>query len=294
VSEAAIGIDLGGSSIKSVAVTVSGEIVCQRSVDFSVERPLEWAGKIGELASELAKSSGLKDPRVGLSAPGLAASNGRSIAHMPGRLQGLERLDWTEFLQSPTPVPVLNDAHAALVGETWIGAGAGCANAFMLTLGTGVGGAAIVDGRLLRGAIGRAGHLGHICLDIDGTPDITGTPGSLELMIGNCSIQERSGGRFRSTHELVDAYRAGDEGAAAIWLRSLRALACSIASLINVLDPELVIIGGGIAAAGDALFGPLRDSVASVEWRAGGHKVRIVPAQLREFAGAIGAARNAF
>src|SRR5207248_10157438 len=140
---------------------------------------------------------------VGVSAPGLAAADRRCISHMPRRLQGLEGLDWTEFLGVGRPVPVLNDAHAALLGECWIGAAQGLQNVAMLTLGTGVGGAAMVDGKLLRGHVGRAGHLGHICLNPYGTPGITGTPGSLENAIGNCTIEERTLGRFRSTHDLV-------------------------------------------------------------------------------------------
>ena len=212
---------------------------------------------------------------------------------MPGRLQGLEGLDWTTFLKSPQPVPVLNDAHAALLGEAWLGAARGFQNVIMLTLGTGVGGAVIVDGRLLRGHIGRAGHLGHVSLDIDGATDVCGTPGSLEVMIGNCTIGERTHGMFQTTHDLVTAHVAGDPEASYFWLRSVRALACAISSFVNVLDPEAVIIGGGIARAGDALFDPLRECVAEIEWRSAGYAVKILPAALGEFAGACGAARNA-
>jgi glucokinase len=212
---------------------------------------------------------------------------------MPSRLRGLEGLDWTELLGVDRTVPVLNDAHAALLGECWIGAARGLQNAVMLTLGTGVGGAAIVDGKLLRGHVGRAGHLGHICLNPYGTPDITGTPGSLEDAIGNCTIQLRSHGAFKSTHDLVAAYLAGDSLATAIWLKSVRELACAIISFINILDPEAIIIGGGIARSGDALFKPLQRYVDEMEWRPTGHSTRILPAQLGEFAGAYGAARNA-
>src|SRR5258706_6666131 len=151
----------------------------------------------------------------------------------------------------------------------------------------------MVDGRLLRGHLGRAGHLGHICLDIDGERDIANTPGSLETMIGNYTVESRSGGRFGTTHELVDAYRRGDTQARRLWEIALDALACGIVSLINILDPEIAIIGGGIAVAGDALFKPLEKKVREIEWTLEGEHVRIVPATLGEFAGAIGAARNA-
>jgi glucokinase len=118
-------------------------------------------------------------------------------------------------------------------------------------------------------------------------------PGALEYWIGNYNIGERSGGKFATTHALIDAYRAGDSVARELWLCSIRALACAIASLINILDPETVIIGGGVAQAADALFEPLRVELTEVEWRPGGHTVQVRPAQLGEWAGAIGAARTA-
>jgi glucokinase len=288
----AIGIDLGGSSVKSVAVTPEGQTLSTANLNFDADAQMDWAEKIRSLVEQFQREHGAPAEAIGLSAPGLAALNGRSIAHMPGRLQGLERLDWTSFLCSPRPVPVLNDGHAALLGEAWLGAARGFENAIMLTLGTGVGGAAIVDGELLRGHIGRAGHLGHICLDIDGPPDVCRLPGSLEVAIGNCTIVERSRGRFNTTHDLVAAHVAGDSEASSIWLRSVRALACAIASFVNILDPEVVIIGGGIAHSGAALFEPLRRFVDEVEWQPGGQRVKILPATLGELAGAYGAARN--
>jgi len=191
------------------------------------------------------------------------------------------------------PVPVLNDAHAALIGESWLGAARSLENVFMLTLGTGVGGAAIVEGKLLRGHIGRGGHLGHISLDPNGSPDVTGMPGSLEDKIGNCTIESRTQGRFKTTHDLVAAYAAGDPDARNIWLKSIQDLACGIGSLINVLDPSTVVIGGGIARSGRDLFEPLQRALDEVEWRPGGQKVKVIPAELGEFAGAYGAACSA-
>src|SRR5207248_3175617 len=104
----------------------------------------------------------------------------------------------------------------------------------------------------------RAGHLGHISLNPEGPADIAGTPGSLEAAIGECTLQERSHGLFKSTHDLVAASEAGNEEARQIWMRSIRALGAGIASLINVADPELIILGGGIAMAGKALLDPLQ------------------------------------
>src|ERR1051325_2080009 len=289
-----IGIDLGGSSVKAVAVTPEGKLLAERNVSFDLHEQLNWARRIQEIIQEMESQQGNPASAIGISAPGLAAADARSIARMPGRLQGLEGLSWTDFLHSPQPIPVLNDAHAALLGEAWLGAARGFKNVLMLTLGRGVGGAAMVDGRLLKGAIGRAGHFGHMSLDIEGPRDVCGMPGSLEVMIGNCTIAQRTNDRFKTTHELVAAHERGDAFATGAWLKSVRALGCAISSLINVLDPEAVIVGGGIARSGAALFKPLEHFVRDTEWNVGATPVKIIPAQLGEFAGACGAAWNGF
>src|SRR5260370_16522202 len=228
--------------------------------------------------------------RVGVAAPGLPARDESSIAFMPGRLPGLEGLNWREWLELDFPVKVFNDAQAALLGEVWLGAAQGASNVALLTLGTGVGGAAMVDGRVLRGHLGRAGHLGHVSLNPEGAPDIVNTPGSLEDAIGEHNLPFRSDGRFSSTRELVAAFRAGAADAAGIWLKSVRALAAAITGFINVLDPELVVIGGGIADADEVLFNPLQAELDRFELRPDGTRVLGVKPPLGRNAGATGAA----
>ncbi len=291
--EYALGIDLGGTNVKALAVTPNGRVLAQTSVPTGDNTKRGWQANVRRAKETLERELNHAPTWIGLAAPGLAATNQRSIAFMPGRLPGLEGLDWKTFFKSSQPVPVLNDAHAALLGEVWRGAARRTRNAILLTLGTGVGGAAMVDGRLLRGHIGRAGHLGHVSLDPAGTLDIARTPGSLEDAIGNCTVSARSGGRFTSTRKLVTASNAGDSDAQKIWQQSVQALAAAIASFINVLDPEVVVLGGGITQAGDALFRPLKKHLNDFEWRPGGKKVRIVPAKLGDRAGAFGAAWNA-
>jgi len=288
-----VGLDLGGSSVKAAVLTPDGTPLGEANRTFEVDRPLHFAETVRDLARELITAQGTGPVAVGMSAPGLPAKDGRSIAYLPNRLPGIEGLEWARFLDVGCDVPLLNDAQAALLGEAWLGAARGRTNVLLFTLGTGVGGAAMVDGRLLRGHVGKAGHLGHVSLDPNGPPDICGTPGSLELAIGNATISERSQGRFPTTHALIQAHENGDPDASRLWLASVRALAAAIASLTNVLDPEIVVVGGGIAAAGDALFDPLRAQVAAMEWRVCGHAVQIVPALLGDKAGAVGAAFNA-
>jgi glucokinase len=113
------------------------------------------------------------------------------------------------------------------------------------------------------------------------------------MMIGNCTIAERTHGLFKTTHDLVAAHVAGDPEASYFWLRSVRALACAIASFVNILDPEAVVIGGGIARSGESLFAPLRECLAEIEWRSAGYEVKVLPATLGEFAGAYGASWSA-
>jgi len=285
-----IGVDLGGTNIKIVVISNDGTVLEYLTCD-TADAEGSWAQTIKHNVDQIQKERGESACHIGLAAPGLAARDGRSIAYMQGRLAGLQGFVWQDFLKSP--VVVLNDAHAALLGEVWQGAAKGYRNAILLTLGTGVGGAVLVDGRLIKGQIGRAGHLGHVTVYSDGSPDIVNTPGSLEQMIGNYNVAERSGGRFTSTRLLVEAHLRGESEATTIWLRSVHHLAAAIASFINAFDPEIVIIGGGIAQAGAALFDPLGKELDRFEWRPLGHQVEVIPAALGEKAGAIGAAYHA-
>ncbi|HEX8523432.1 MAG TPA: ROK family protein [Tepidisphaeraceae bacterium] len=292
----AIGIDIGVTNTKTVCVLESSDKAnAQRILTQSTLTHAEdatWTTGIRDVVNELEAQHG-PTQSIGIAAPGIADPSGTQIAWMQGRLMEVQHLNWTTFLDRAKPVPVLNDAQAALLGEVWKGAAQDQANVIMLTLGTGVGGAAMVDGRLLRGHLGRAGHLGHICLDMQGPADIVNTPGSLEYFVGNYSLRERQACPFASTLELARAYEAGNPQAHKHWSNLIRALACGIASLINVLDPESVVIGGGIATAGKTLFKPLARELDKVEWRPHNNQVRIVPARLGEYAGAYGAAWNA-
>ena len=287
-----IGIDIGGTSVKAACLSPAGDVLARDRWDMQDVADADWPERIADGVAAMEHEQGGPAATVGVSTPGIASPDESGTWWMMGRLEFLMTVDWPALLERDV-APVINDAQAALLGEVRQGTARGVRNAAMLTLGTGVGGAAMVDGHLLRGAVGRAGHLGHICLDPEGELDIVNTPGSLEEAIGNCTIERRTGGRWPSTHALVAAAREGDGEADRIWRTSVRALACGIASIVNVLDPEVIVIGGGIAAAGELLFDPLHAELDRVEWRPHGHRVRIAPAELGEFAGAIGAAANA-
>ena len=289
----AIGIDLGGTRIKGAAFELSsghllGEDTAPTCDGEFVEGLPAFVQEIRGLVDRFEERDSRTCEVIGLSSPGFADATASRIVAMSGRLEGLEGLHWPDALGRP--VAILNDAHAALMGEIWQGAAAGVRDVILLTLGTGVGGAIVADGRLLRGHFGKAGHLGHSSLDLEGKPDICGMPGTLEDLIGNHNVAERTGGRYESTAELVEAVRAGEDSAKEAWERSLRALGVSVASFVNILDPELILIGGGISEAWDQIEGPLKRWMEEFEWRPGGGQVEIRRARLGPMAGAYGAA----
>jgi glucokinase len=283
-----IGIDLGGTRIKGVLLDESGKILQQLYTPTNDSSEQGWKQAIASTVQTLQKDAGKSDFVIGLSAPGLPNELNTCIAHMPGRMQGLEGFVWSDFLNQPAWVA--NDAIAAMAGEARFGVAKGKKNVILLTLGTGVGGAILIDGRIYQGAFQKAGHLGHTTVDSDGENDVTNLPGSLEDAIGNCTIKKRSLGKYDYTHQLLEDYKNGDHFARWLWLTSVRKLAIGIASFTNALSPELVVLGGGITEAGDDLFEPLKTFMALYEWRAGGNKTEIVKAHYGDLSGAIGAA----
>lgn len=288
-----VGVDVGGTYIKLVAVTPDGQVVDRARAPTDTSSPDALPAAIRQVLGVFAQAHG-PATTVGLASPGLVRRDSDRVHWMQGRVDVVEGLDWSDALQASTTVRVINDAQAALLGEVWLGAGRGCDDVVLLTVGTGVGGAILAEGRLLSGSTGRAGHLGHMTVDASGPGDIVGTPGSLEDAIGDCTVARRSGGRFTSTESLVAAHLAGDSEATHIWETSVRCLAAGVASIVNAVDPARVVLGGGIATrAGDALMAPLRRWLDEFEWRPHGASVEVTLAQLGDEAGAIGAARHA-
>ncbi len=288
MSNVVIGIDLGGTRIKAVATDDCGSILHQYYQPTNDGYDTNWKNAISMAIDEIQRKLDADAALFGISAPGLPDTTNSAIAFMPGRLHGLENFDWSEFLKTETFV--LNDAVSALMAEARFGAAKDKKNVVMLTLGTGVGGAILINGKPYQGAFGKAGHIGHMVLDSEGEPDIIGMPGSLEDAIGNCTIEKRTSGKFSSTEQLLTAYRNGDKFAAGVWLTSVRKLAIALATLTNILSPEMIILGGGITEAGEDLFNPLEEYMIKYEWRTGGNRTQIVKAQYGDLSGAVGAA----
>ncbi|MEZ6190971.1 MAG: ROK family protein [Phycisphaerales bacterium] len=282
-----IGIDIGKTNIKLVVLDRAGEVVGRQEIPTPGDARV--VDVIHEMAQPYRQTPG-HDVSLGLSAPGLVGPDTSRVVCLPGGRPAIEGVDWTEELNWHARVPILNDAHAALVAESRIGAARGCRHAVLLTLGTGVGGAVLVNGQPLQGKSGKAGHVGHISIHPDWPVSLLGMPGSLEYAFGDGSVPQRSGGLFPDTRALVEAHEAGDERATSIWRDAVGHLARGVATLANIFDPEVIVIGGGITRAGDALFLPLCQAVAQLEWLPTGQPTPIVPARFGSEAGAIGAA----
>lgn len=281
-----IGIDMGGTRIKGIVMDMQGRIL-DKYLTPTNDQDEAWKEAIYLTVQTLQGRLG-QDVPVGISAPGLPAADHRSIAFMPGRLKGLENFIWGEALN--LKAYVLNDAVAAMLAESRFGAARGRQHAVLITLGTGVGGAILIHGQAYMGLSQKAGHLGHMVVDDAGDPDVTRMPGSLEECIGNCTLEKRSLGRYSETHDLVHDYRKGDHFATWLWLSSVRKLSIGMASIINILSPECIILGGGIAEADEALFAPLHAFLELYEWHPGAQRTEIIKAQFSEYSGAIGAA----
>jgi len=288
MQSSAIGIDLGGTRIKAAALDENGNVLHESYADTNDVDDKTWKQAVLRMVNELQEKLRSPDFVIGISAPGIPNKKNSAIAYMPGRLQGLENFEWSDFLDHTTWV--VNDAIAALVAEARLGIAKDKKNVVLLTLGTGVGGAILIDGKPYQGNFQKAGHIGHMVIGHEGEPDVTGMPGALEDAIGNVTIQKRSLGKFKDTRALLQAYRNGDHVAKLVWLTSVRKLAIGLASVINILSPECVILGGGITEAGVDLFEPLEDFLLQYEWRPGGNRANILKAQFGDMAGAIGAA----
>jgi glucokinase len=274
-----LGIDIGGGSAKVSLVDDDSNVhrtAVVELVDRSDDPGANRAARVEVVARAISRAAAAGTPAatVTVATPGIVDAAHRRIVSLPGKLawaggRGLDVGARTARARTAIDVSVLNDAHAAVLGEARLGAGRGALDIAMLTLGTGVGGGVVLGGRLLEGRNRRAGHLGHISLDPYGAPSVFPTPGSLEWHVGDAYAGARTDGRYASNEAIVAAAR-GEAAGTAAWGRMMRALAVAIASIVNVFDCERVILGGGLVAAGTLLFDPLERELAEVEWRPGG------------------------
>jgi glucokinase len=291
-----IGVDVGGTKILAGVLDRGGH------VDRAGERSTPVASQDELLATLDEAVEELRNDEVAALGFGLpstidqAAGRAVSSVHIP-----LADLDFRERMSERfgLPVAIDNDGNAAAIAEWRVGAGRGSQNMVMLTLGTGIGGGLILDGKPYRGATGAGAELGHIVLEYGGPPCGHGCDGHGHfeaLASGSAANAEaaRLLGEGAVGHDLVARAREGDTTALVAMDEIGRRLGAGIASLINVFEPELVVLGGGFATAGDLLLGPAREVIAVEALRPGRSIVRIVPAELGTRAGLVGAGMIAF
>jgi glucokinase len=294
-----LALDIGGTKLAAGVVDADGSVRSFLVVPSEPERgPDATLGRLFDLARRAAEASDVDwadVQAVGIGCGGpLDAERGVLLAppHLPGwRDVPVGALAEREFGR---PVTLENDATAAAAGEHRWGAGAGTRNMVYLTISTGVGGGAVIDGRLYRGARGNGGELGHVTVDWRGRPCRgCGRRGCLEAYVSGTSIAERArelGLDLATAEEVASAAAAGDEGASRVWDETVEALACGLTSIVNLFEPELVVVGGGVSRSGEQLLGPVRELVRAAAMRPAGEGVEIVASPLGDRVGVVGAA----
>ena len=286
-----IGIDLGGTAIKLGRFLEDG--TCLESLSIPTPQPSLPESVVESISLTVNK---LKYNHhclaLGIGSPGPADDAGR-IAKIAINLIGWDNVPLANWLEAKTGLPtiVANDANCAGIGEAWLGAGRKFKHLILLTLGTGVGGAIILDGKLFTGHFGAAGELGLITLDPQGHPCRSGNKGSLEQHASIGAIYRATG---KEPVELGELARLGDRSALEFWQSYGQILGAGIASLIYVLTPEAVIIGGGISASAEFF---LPATIAEIEKRilpTSRLGLQVLTAELGNKAGMLGAAKLAW
>jgi glucokinase len=301
-----VGIDIGGTNIKIATVSARGRVLARGIIDTLASRgPADAFDRIATAVASLSRGgdvrgvgvgcAGLIDTRgVVVSSPNLPAWENEPLARIARRALGVQ-------------VSVDNDATCAAWGEYISGGNRGRRHLVFITLGTGVGGGVISDGRVIRGAHNFGGELGHTTVDLDGPRCHCGNRGCLEAYVGSygllrlarAAMAERRSRYLTRWHEqgrkltpalLAEAATRGDASARAVFRTAGEALGTGIASLVNVLNPEAVVIGGGVSASFDLFLPHVTRMVARRAFDAPAAGVRIERSSLGNDATAVGAA----
>ena len=299
-----LGLDIGGTKLAAGVVDRAGKILSfaveSTRAEEGPERGLERLFGIGRRAIAESGVDSADVVGVGIGAGGpLDTRLGILTAppHLPGWLE-VPLAAQAEHAFG-LPVALENDATAAAAGEHRYGAGAGTSHMVYLTISTGVGGGIVIDGRLYRGASGNGGELGHVTVDCDGRLCRgCGRKGCLEAFVSGTSIAERAaeaGMGELTAGEVAAEARDGDPIATRVWNETTEALACGLTSIVNLFEPQLVVLGGGvISGTGEQLLGPVRERVRTDAMRPAAGAARIVQAALGPQVGVVGAAAIAW
>ncbi|UBF25885.1 ROK family protein [Kovacikia minuta CCNUW1] len=286
-----LGIDLGGTAIKLGRFTQEGK--CVQSMSLPTPQPSTPEAVLGAMVAAIVDlDPEQKAVAIGVGTPGPADATGR-IARVAINLDGWHDIPLADWLEAKTdrPAVVANDANCAGLGEAWLGAGRWYRNLILLTLGTGVGGAIILDGKLFTGHHGTAGELGLITLNPDGPPCNSGNQGSLEQYVSVQAIRRCTG---LEPDELGALALAGDPKALEFWQSYGQDLGAGLASLIYVLTPEAIVIGGGVSASADFFFPSIWSAIEKRVLPSSRAGLQLLRAELGNQAGIVGAAKLAW
>lgn len=294
-----LAFDIGGTKFAAGVVDRNGDVRSFAVVPTDAARgPEDGMRRLFELGRRVVDESGVPWEQIDLIGIGcggpLDPVSGILVA--PPHLTGWVNVPLVARAEKALGRPAVleNDATAAAAGEHRFGAGAGTRNMIYLTISTGVGGGSVVDGHLYRGATGNGGELGHVTVDWHGRECRgCGRRGCLEAYVSGTSIAERAaeaGLTGATAADVAAAARAGDPRAVAVWDETVEALACGLTSLVNLFEPELVVVGGGVSGTGEQLLGPVRERVRAQVMTPAGRGVGIVTAALGTQAGVVGAA----
>jgi glucokinase len=312
VERAVLALDIGGTKLAAGVVDRSGRVH-----SFLVEPSLAQEGPepvlvrlfaLGRRAVDESRLgwAGIEGVGIGCGGP---LDTEAGVLLSPPHLPGWRDVPVTARARDEYERPAFleNDATAAAWGEHRYGAGAGTLNMVYLTLSTGVGGGVILGARPYRGSGGNGAELGHVTIDWHGRPCRgCGRNGCLEAYASGTSIAERmqealalgDGGKPSrnglTAADVVAAAKAGDPIARKVWQETIDALACGLTSIVNLFEPELVVLGGGVSRSGEQLFAPVREWVRANAIAPAGRAADIVPAALGDHVGVVGAAAIAY
>ena len=300
--------DLGGTHLRAGLIDESGRIVQQVKQSTPVgESPKCVVGALVAGAVELQSSAAKKFAAASVAVPGTVNKLKTAVVQAPN-LPSLDNFGLKDALETALQVPVFleNDANAAAVGEMWLGAGRGARNLICITLGTGVGGGIILDGKLWRGTDGSAGELGHTSVDPFSGPQCKcGSTGCLEMFASATAVVRMARESLSlfpdtvlhdqclSSAKIYDAAKSGDSLSLMVFQKAGEYLGVGLANLINILGPEVIVIGGGVANAWDLFEKPMREQIKRRAFPSAAGSVKIKIAQCGDDAGLLGAARLA-
>lgn len=300
--------DVGGTHLRTAVggsgVHLAGKLHRKTHVDLGPEGVI---AQIEEMARESVREAGVAMSDIAamvIAAPGPLNPVTGVVIEAPN-MPGWHRVPLADEVRNRLQVPVglANDANAAAVGEFRYGAGRGCRHMVYLTVSTGIGGGVIVDGRLMEGADGVAGELGHMTIDMHGPRCPCGNTGCLEVLASGTSIgrifRERlaAGGSSIVTEwtdratgaDVTRAAAMGDPLAVEVFAEAAHALSVGVVNVVNIFNPDIVVLGGGVTQAGDRLFEPVRTAVKERAMPISRENVRVLPVELGDDAGLYGA-----